>query len=116
MRLDPAEQRNNIRLSDCFAAKPSFRWRKRSLIPASQPAHGVKPSETDAKRMLEAFLEIELSGATNEDARAHARAALRLSPAPQHKRTADFRTAALCAKATFLVINIVAILGGRRTP
>lgn len=77
---------------------------------------GIVPSRTDAKRMIEAFLEVELRSTSNEEARAHARAALRLALALQHKRTADFRTAALCAEATFSVINIVAILGGRRTP
>jgi hypothetical protein len=76
---------------------------------------GITPSETDAKRMLEAFLESELSGTTNEEARAQARAALRLALALQHKRTADFKTAALCAEATFSVVKIIAILGGRRT-
>ena len=80
-----------------------------------RPTDGIMPSETDAKRMLEAFLEAELGGRTNEEARAHDRAALRLALALQHKRTADFRTAALCAEATFSVVNITAILGGRRT-
>ncbi len=37
---------------------------------------GVKPSDTDAKRMLEAYLAVELAGATNEEARRHARSAL----------------------------------------
>lgn len=50
----------------------------------------------------------------NEEARAHARAALRLALALQHKRTADFRIAALCAEATASVVNILAVLAGRR--
>lgn len=80
-----------------------------------RPTDGIMPSGTDAKRMLEAFLEAELGGTTNEEARAHARASLRLALALQHKRTADFKTAALCAEATFSVVNITAILGGLRT-
>jgi hypothetical protein len=75
---------------------------------------GVQPSDTDAKRMLEAVFESELKGTANEEARAHARAAVRLALALQHKRTADFRTAALCAEATASVVNLLAILGGRR--
>jgi hypothetical protein len=75
---------------------------------------GVAPSETDAKRMLEAFFVSELEGSANEEARAHAKAALRLALALQHKRTADFRMAALCAEATSSVVNIVAVLAGRR--
>jgi hypothetical protein len=75
---------------------------------------GVAPSEGDAKRMLEAFFASELEGGANEEARAHARAALRLALALQHKRTADFRMAALCAEATSSVVNILAVLAGRR--
>lgn len=75
---------------------------------------GVAPSETDAKRMLEAFFASELKGGANEEARVHAKAALRLALALQHKRTADFRMAALCAEATSSVVNILAVLGGRR--
>ncbi len=80
-----------------------------------KPVDGIVPSETDVKRMLEAFMETELAGSSNEEARAHARAALRFALALQHKRTADLRAAALCAEATFSVINVVAILGGQRT-
>lgn len=74
---------------------------------------GVEASNTDAKRMLEAFIEHELSGGSNKEARKHARASLDLALALQHKRSADLRTAALCAEATFSVVNIVAILSGR---
>lgn len=75
---------------------------------------GVHASDTDAKRMLEAVFDVELKGNANEEARAHAKAAVRLALALQHKRTADFRTAALCAEATASVVNLLAILGGRR--
>jgi len=76
----------------------------------------VAASETDAKRMLEAFIAVELGGAANEESRSHAKAALRLALALQHNRTADFRTAALCAEATASVVNIVGIISGARTP
>lgn len=75
---------------------------------------GVSPSSTDAKRMLEAVFEAELKGSANMEARAHAKAAVNLALALQHKRTADFRTAALCAEATASVVNLLAILAGRR--
>ncbi len=77
-------------------------------------ADGVEPSDTDARRMLEAIFEADLRGSTNEEARAHAKAAVRLALALQHKRTADFKTAALCAEATLSVVNMLAILAGRR--
>jgi hypothetical protein len=75
---------------------------------------GVTPSETDAKRMLDAVLAHELPGEPNGEARAHAKAAVRLALALQHKRTATFRMAALCAEATSSTVNIVAVLAGRR--
>jgi hypothetical protein len=74
----------------------------------------VLPSATDAKRMLEAIFEKELAGSANEEARAHARAALRLALALQHDRTADFRKAALCAEATASVVNLLTVLSGKR--
>lgn len=75
---------------------------------------GVLPSDTDAKRMLESIFENDFKGASNEEARAHAKAAVRLALALQHKRTADFRTAALCAEGTCSVVNMLAIVAGRR--
>lgn len=75
---------------------------------------GKEPSPTDAKRMLEAFIEHEIGGKSNYTARKHAKASLDLANELQHRRTADFRLAALCAEATTSVVNIVAIISGRR--
>lgn len=75
----------------------------------------TQPSETDARRMLESIFEGELDGATNGEARAHAKAAVKLALALQHKRAADFRTAALCAEGTVSVVNMLAIIAGRRS-
>lgn len=75
---------------------------------------GVEPSKTDAKRMLEAIFDAELHGSTNQEARTHAKAALKLASALQHKRTADYKMAALCAEATSSVVNMLAVLAGRR--
>lgn len=79
-----------------------------------QTVDGVPAGKTDVMRMLEAFIATELGGGTNEEVRAHAKAALRLALALQHRRNADFRTAALCLEATASVTNLLAILGGRR--
>lgn len=76
----------------------------------------VDPSDTDAKRMLEAYLSVELVGSSNEAARRHARAALELANNLQHRRTATFRDAALCAEATTSVVNLIAIISGQRDP
>lgn len=77
---------------------------------------GVEPSATDGKRMLEAYVAVELAGNANEAARRHARSALDFAVALQHRRTATFRDAALCAEATTSVINVIAIVAGRRDP
>jgi hypothetical protein len=85
-----------------------------------QSLHGHKidttPSKTDANRMLEAYFAVELEGGSNEAARNHARASLKLAVELQHRRTADFVDAAQCSEATRSVVNIVAIISGRRNP
>lgn len=77
---------------------------------------GVQASPTDAKRMLEAYIVVELSGTHNKIARQHARAGFDLANELQHRRTAAFRDAALCAEATTTVVNVIAIVSGRRDP
>ena len=75
-----------------------------------------EPSTTDAYRMLEAFINCELGGGPNETIRKHAKASLALANELTHRRTAAFRDAAMCAEATLSVMNIVAIVSGRRDP
>ena len=75
-----------------------------------------EPSETDAKRMLDAYIVVELKGGPNEQLRKYARASLDLANVLQHRRTATFRDAALCAEATLSVINFIAIVSGQRNP
>jgi len=74
----------------------------------------IAPSDTDAKRMLDAYIATELGGYPNEGIRRHAKASLTLANDLQHHRTADYRQAALCAEATTSVVNLVAIIYGRR--
>jgi hypothetical protein len=77
---------------------------------------GTQVSETDAKRMLDAFIAGTLKGPSNQTLRKHAKASLDLANELAHKRTADFRLAALCAEATNSVVNVIAIISGRRDP
>lgn len=77
-------------------------------------ATDIAPSDTDAKRMLDAFFATETPGSENEGARRYAKAALSLANELQHRRTADHRQATLCAEATTSVINLAAIISGRR--
>jgi hypothetical protein len=75
---------------------------------------GVSPSNTDAKRMLENYISAELSGSSNEIHRKFAKTTVQLAVDLQHKRTANFREAALCAEATRAIINTIAIMSGQR--
>lgn len=80
------------------------------------PIDGVEPSQTDAKRLLEAYIAVELAGQANEATRRHATAALRLANELTHKRTATFREAAMCTEAVTSTANLIAIVSGRRDP
>ena len=60
------------------------------------------------------YIAVELAGGPNESVRRHAKAALTLATDLQHHRTADYRQAALCAEATTSVVNLIAIISGRR--
>ncbi len=75
---------------------------------------GTVVSNSDAKRMLEAFIAVELPGEANEEVRALAKSAMKAALALQHKRGADFKTAALCAEGAVSVVGMVAILTGKR--
>jgi len=77
---------------------------------------GVAASATDAKRMLEAYIAVELGGGINEYVRKHAKAALDLAVQLQHRRTATFRDAAVCVEATTSVVSLIAIIAGLRDP
>ena len=76
----------------------------------------VEVSHTDFKRMIEAFIAVELGRGPSDELRRHARAAFDLANKLQHRRTAEFRLAAMCLEATASVVNIIAITSGRRDP
>ena len=48
--------------------------------------------------------------------RSHAKASLKLAVALQHDRTANYQEAALAAEAVSSVVNIIAIVSGKRDP
>jgi hypothetical protein len=77
---------------------------------------GVKPSPTDAKRMLESYISDVLKGGSHDYQRKYAKSTFDLAVNRQHRRTATFRDAALCAEATRSLINVISILSGRRDP
>lgn len=71
---------------------------------------GVRPSETDANRMLEAYIAHVFSGASNKEVRAHHRASLALALNLQHRRTATRQLAELCVEATASTTAVVSII------
>ncbi|MFH0965956.1 MAG: hypothetical protein V2A58_18305 [Planctomycetota bacterium] len=115
LRLDTAQSEEHYQAVGLVCREVLISVAQEVYDPNRHPSQdGVAPSDTDVGRMLESFFSAALKGGGNEEARSHARAALRLAIALQHKRTADFRTAALCAEATSSIVNIVAVLAGRR--
>lgn len=90
---------------------------KEVFIPARHPIiDGTEVGPSDFKRMIEAYIAVELAGSSAEGLRKHARSALDLANQTTHKRAAEFRDAALCLEATASVVNIIAIVSGRRDP
>jgi hypothetical protein len=114
-RLDAAETEEQFQAVGLLSREAMISAAQAVFVPERHPIlDGLLASDTDAKRMLEAIFATGLGGSANEEARTHARAAVKLALALQHKRTADFRTAALCAEGTTSVINMLAIIAGRR--
>lgn len=71
---------------------------------------GIRPSETDANRMLEGYIAHVFPGASNKEVRAHARASLALALNLQHRRTATRQLAALCVEATASTTAVISII------
>ena len=79
--------------------------------PALHPTlDGVAASQTDANRMLEAYIGHTFPGASYKEVRAHARASLALALNLQHRRTATRQLAALCIEATASTTAVVSII------
>jgi hypothetical protein len=83
-------------------------------VPEKHPIlDGAKVSKTDAKRMLEAYITIELAGSSNEKLRKYVKTTLDLTNELTHKRTATKRDATLCSVATLALINFIGTIEGR---
>ncbi|MCK5138076.1 MAG: hypothetical protein KAR19_19990 [Bacteroidales bacterium] len=74
---------------------------------------GTKVSTTDAKRMLEAYIAVELAGSSYEKLRKYAKATLDLANELTHKRTATKKDSSLCSVATISLINFIGTIEGR---
>lgn len=71
---------------------------------------GIEPSETDAKRMFEAFLGYELSGASNERTRKFAKSAVDMANHLTHDRMAAKRDASMCLVSVTAVASLIRII------
>lgn len=71
---------------------------------------GVVPSDTDSKRMLEAFLNYSLTGGANERQRKFAKASVDLANQLTHDRMAERSDAELCLTAVTAVANTIRII------
>lgn len=92
LRLDTADSEEGYQAVGLLCREALISGAQEVYDPAHhRAADGIELSDTDAKRMLESIFESELRGTANEEARAHAKAALRLALALQHKRTASTR-------------------------
>jgi len=71
---------------------------------------GVNPSDTDSKRMLDAYFMYTLSGSANERYRKFAKSAVDLANHLTHDRMAEKSDAEMCITAVTAVINLVRAL------
>lgn len=74
---------------------------------------GTLISKTDAKRMLESYIAVELAGSSNEKLRKYAKSTLDLANELTHKRTATKKDSSLCSVATISLINFIGTIEGR---
>jgi hypothetical protein len=116
-RLEQASTEEQLQTVGTLCREALISLAQAVFDPARHPiVDGVQACTTDFKRMMEAYSAVGLKGDSMKHSRQHAKAAFDLANELQHKRTATFRHAALCAEATVAVINLVAIVSGQRDP
>ena len=74
---------------------------------------GIIPSDTDAKRMLDAFIPFTLQGAANERQRKFAKTSVDLANQLTHNRMAILGDAQICLTAVSAIASIIHILSER---
>lgn len=116
-RLSRAENEEHFQAIGLLCREAIISLAQEVYSPDKHPSlNGIDLSQTDAKRMLAAYISTELRNGANQETRKYAHAAVDLAVALQHRRTANFRDAAMCLEATTAVVNIIAITSGRRDP
>lgn len=114
MRLRQAENEEQFQTVGLLCRETIISLAQAIFIEEKHPAvDGVKVSKTDAKRMLDAYIAVELAGGPNENIRKYARASNDLANELTHKRTATAKDASLCSSATVSLINLIGIIEDR---
>jgi len=70
----------------------------------------VKISKTDAKRMLEVYINFELKGSSNKELRDYSKSALALANSLTHDRAATDRNASICIISVISLVNIIKVI------
>ena len=78
------------------------------------PNDSTDVSDTDVKRMIARYVAVECPGGADKEVRRCVNSAADLANKVTHKRTSDYRDAALCAQATFNVIGLISLISGKR--
>ena len=73
---------------------------------------GINPSDTDAKRMLDAYLVYSLHGSSNERQRKFAKSSVDLANQLTHDRMATKKDAEMCLTAVAAVASLIKVIRG----
>lgn len=73
---------------------------------------GINPSDTDAKRMLDAYLVYSLHGSSNERQRKFAKSSVDLANQLTHDRVATKKDAEMCLNAVAAVASLIKVIRG----
>ena len=91
-------------------------WQKTRKITNKPDLHGdvddkgVSIGDTDANRMLNNYIAVELKGGSNEELRSFAKNANKLANRLTHERSATKKDMMLTISATVAVINLIGAL------
>ncbi len=114
LRLDEAKTEEQFQVIGLLCRETIITLSQTVYDPDKHPILDSKEiSKTDAKRMLEAYITIELSGSSNETLRRYAKATLDLSNELTHRRTATKKEASLCSIACISIVNLIGTLEGK---
>lgn len=78
-----------------------------------QSPDGTVIGETDAKRMLESYIQTECTGSSGTTLRKYMRSTIDLANELTHKRSATQKDVSICVIATITLVNLIGIIAGK---